>query len=39
MLIDYFKLYQAMLIVIAVPDMVTSLEQINTSIWHLVHSS
>ena len=32
MLIDYFKLYQAMLIVIAVPDMVTSLEQINTSI-------
>lgn len=28
-----------MLIVIAVPDMVTSLEQINTSIWHLVHSS
>ena len=39
MLIDYFKLYQAMLIVIAVPDIVTSLEQINTSIWHLVHSS
>ena len=35
---DYRKLNQAMPIVAAVPDVVTLLEQINTSIWHLVHS-